>query len=217
MMPAFRTPISPSRAGGSPRNSMRSPSRCSAPPGPANCARRSRGSTRSPISASWRDWPLGKTRHPGESRGPFVHGSEAVGRVPAFAGTADLGLQSGRPSRRQDRRASARVATASSGRGAGRGEDIHRRHTRRSASPAPGAVAARGARHGAAIGGAAEATVWGSGERLPLAQAAMVNAYQVHCQEFDCVHEGAVVHPMAAVLPASSAGPSARAGFPARG
>ncbi len=29
----------------------------------------------------------------------------------------------------------------------------------------------------------------------------MVNAYQVHSQEFDCVHEGAVVHPMAAILP----------------
>src|SRR5437588_12125074 len=52
-----------------------------------------------------------------------------------------------------------------------------------------------------ASGGAAEATVWGSGEKLPLAQAAMVNAYQIHSQEFDCVHEGAVVHPMAAVLP----------------
>jgi 2-methylcitrate dehydratase PrpD len=51
-----------------------------------------------------------------------------------------------------------------------------------------------------ASGEAAEATVWGSGETLPLANAAMVNAYQVHCQEFDCVHEGAVVHPMAAVL-----------------
>src|SRR5438270_3927857 len=50
-------------------------------------------------------------------------------------------------------------------------------------------------------GGAAEATVWGSGEKLPLAQAAMVNAYQIHSQEFDCVHEGAVVHPMAAILP----------------
>ena len=49
-------------------------------------------------------------------------------------------------------------------------------------------------------GGAAAATVWGSVERLPLAQAAMVNAYQVHSQEFDCVHEGAVVHPMAVVL-----------------
>jgi 2-methylcitrate dehydratase PrpD len=53
----------------------------------------------------------------------------------------------------------------------------------------------------AASGGAAEATVWGTGERLPVAAAAMVNAYQIHCQEFDCVHEGAVVHPMAAILP----------------
>src|SRR2546429_6522406 len=53
----------------------------------------------------------------------------------------------------------------------------------------------------AASGGSAEATVWGSGERLPLAAAAMVNAYQIHAQEFDCVHEGAVVHPMTAILP----------------
>ena len=53
----------------------------------------------------------------------------------------------------------------------------------------------------AAVGGKAEATVWGSGERLPLAQAAMVNAFQVHSQEFDCVHEGAVVHAMATALP----------------
>ena len=52
----------------------------------------------------------------------------------------------------------------------------------------------------AASGSAAEATVWGTGERLPLTRAAMVNAYQVHSQEFDCVHEGAVVHPMATVL-----------------
>jgi len=52
----------------------------------------------------------------------------------------------------------------------------------------------------AASRGHLEATVWGSGEKLALAQAAMVNAYQVHSQEFDCVHEGAVVHPMAAVL-----------------
>jgi len=53
----------------------------------------------------------------------------------------------------------------------------------------------------AASGGAAEANVWGTGEKLPLAAAAMVNAYQIHSQEFDCVHEGAVVHPMAAILP----------------
>ena len=52
-----------------------------------------------------------------------------------------------------------------------------------------------------ASGGIAEASVWGGGERMPLANTALVNAYQVHCQEFDCVHEGAVVHPMAAVLP----------------
>ena len=49
--------------------------------------------------------------------------------------------------------------------------------------------------------GAAEATVWGTGERLPLAQAALVNGYQMHALEFDCVHEGAVVHAMSAVLP----------------
>jgi 2-methylcitrate dehydratase PrpD len=51
------------------------------------------------------------------------------------------------------------------------------------------------------IGGAGEGTVWGSGEPLPLMHAAMLNAYQIHAQEFDCVHERAVVHPMAAVLP----------------
>lgn len=51
-------------------------------------------------------------------------------------------------------------------------------------------------------GGAGEATVFGSGERLPLVHAAMLNAYQIHGQEFDCVHEAAVVHPMAAVVPA---------------
>jgi aconitate decarboxylase len=54
-----------------------------------------------------------------------------------------------------------------------------------------------------AKGGPEEATVWGSGERLPLAHAAMVNAFQVHSQEFDPVHEGAVVHPLAAVLACS--------------
>ncbi len=53
----------------------------------------------------------------------------------------------------------------------------------------------------AASGGAPQATVWGSGERLPLAVAAMVNAYQMHALEFDCVHEAAVVHAMSAVLP----------------
>jgi len=50
-------------------------------------------------------------------------------------------------------------------------------------------------------GGAAEASVLGTAARLPLAQAAMVNGFQIHGQEYDCVHEGAVVHPMAAILP----------------
>lgn len=53
----------------------------------------------------------------------------------------------------------------------------------------------------AGFGGAGEAAVFGSGERLPLVHAAMLNAYQIHSQEFDCVHERAVVHPMAALLP----------------
>jgi 2-methylcitrate dehydratase PrpD len=52
-----------------------------------------------------------------------------------------------------------------------------------------------------ALNGGAEATVFGSGERLPLVHAAMLNAYQIHCQEFDCLHEKAVVHPMATALP----------------
>ena len=52
---------------------------------------------------------------------------------------------------------------------------------------------------GAAIG-------WGSGaEALPAGTAALVNGYQVHCQEFDCVCEPAVLHPMATLLPAAMA------------
>ena len=51
-----------------------------------------------------------------------------------------------------------------------------------------------------AKGAPAEATVWGGGGHLALAGAAMVNAFQVHSQEFDPVHEAAVVHPLAAVL-----------------
>jgi 2-methylcitrate dehydratase PrpD len=47
-----------------------------------------------------------------------------------------------------------------------------------------------------------EATVWLTGEKLPAQSAAIVNAYQIHCLEFDCVHEGAVLHPMATILSA---------------
>ena len=45
-----------------------------------------------------------------------------------------------------------------------------------------------------------EATVWGSGARLPAPSAAFVNAYLVHSLEYDCIHEAAVVHPMATLL-----------------
>ena len=43
---------------------------------------------------------------------------------------------------------------------------------------------------------------WASGERWPTPTAALLNAYQIHNQEFDCVHERAVVHPLATILPA---------------
>ncbi len=50
-----------------------------------------------------------------------------------------------------------------------------------------------------------EALVWGTGRRVPATTASLVNAFQIHCQEFDCVHEGAVLHPMATLLPAALA------------
>ena len=43
---------------------------------------------------------------------------------------------------------------------------------------------------------------WHNGQLWPAPSAAMLNAYQIHNQEFDCVHEPAVVHAMAAILPA---------------
>jgi len=47
-----------------------------------------------------------------------------------------------------------------------------------------------------------EARVWGRKDRLPAPATTLLNAFQVHCQEYDCVCEPAVLHPMAAVLPA---------------
>lgn len=47
-----------------------------------------------------------------------------------------------------------------------------------------------------------EATSWLTGRRMSAGSAAIVNAYLIHCLEFDCVHEGAVVHPMATLLSA---------------
>lgn len=50
-----------------------------------------------------------------------------------------------------------------------------------------------------------EAGVWGTGAQLPGQQAAMVNAHQMHCLEFDAIHEPAVVHPMTVVFPVLAA------------
>lgn len=45
-----------------------------------------------------------------------------------------------------------------------------------------------------------EASILSTGEKMCAQSAAVVNAYQIHCLEFDCVHEGAVLHPMATIL-----------------
>ncbi len=54
-------------------------------------------------------------------------------------------------------------------------------------------------------GSGAEATVLGLGDRLPASAAAMVNAFHAHNQEFDCVHEAAVVHPLTTIQSAALA------------
>jgi 2-methylcitrate dehydratase PrpD len=61
------------------------------------------------------------------------------------------------------------------------------------------------------------AHVWGqtdkadAGLRLPAPSAAFLNGFQIHCHEYDCVHEPAVVHPMATILAALMAAAEARA------
>ncbi len=51
----------------------------------------------------------------------------------------------------------------------------------------------------------AEARVWAARDVLPAPAAAALNAYQLHNSEYDCVHEGAVVHTMAVLFPAAMA------------
>ncbi|MFN7236837.1 MAG: MmgE/PrpD family protein, partial [Brevundimonas sp.] len=70
-------------------------------------------------------------------------------------------------------------------------------------------VGAAGARAPLAENVLAAARRWGEGSacgvlgrpdvRLSQPSAAFVNAFQIHAQEFDCVHEPAVVHPLATV------------------
>ena len=55
------------------------------------------------------------------------------------------------------------------------------------------------------------AHVWGPGSaRTTPANAAFINGFQIHCQEYDCVHEPAVVHPLATILSALMAECDAR-------
>lgn len=54
-------------------------------------------------------------------------------------------------------------------------------------------------------GAGPEAVVWGRGLRVPATTAAFLNGYAAHCQEYDCVHEPAVLHPMATLLSAALA------------
>lgn len=54
-------------------------------------------------------------------------------------------------------------------------------------------------------GGGEDAAIWGRRRRAPAPTAAFLNGFQAHCQEYDCVHEPAVLHPMATLLPAAMA------------
>jgi 2-methylcitrate dehydratase PrpD len=65
-------------------------------------------------------------------------------------------------------------------------------------------------------GEGAEATVWGRGKRVPAPTAAFLNGFQAHCQEYDCVHEKAVLHPMATLLPAAIAYAERKGGISGR-
>lgn len=59
--------------------------------------------------------------------------------------------------------------------------------------------------------GEGSAHVWGAASYATTpANAAFVNGFQIHCQEYDCVHEPAVVHPLATILSALLAEAEAR-------
>jgi 2-methylcitrate dehydratase PrpD len=81
-------------------------------------------------------------------------------------------------------------------------------------SSAPGAAELLSAARG--WGAADEACVWGRRGRVAAGIAALVNGYQVHCQEFDCVCEPAVLHPLATLLPAALAFAERRGGMSGR-
>lgn len=79
-------------------------------------------------------------------------------------------------------------------------------------SSAPGADGVLAAARGWGAGGAVP--VLGRAERLPAAAAAFVNGFQIHCLEWDAVHEPAVVHAMSVVTAAVHAAANARQADP---
>ena len=90
-------------------------------------------------------------------------------------------------------------------------EAVHAAQTFLLDSLAVGVAGRTGAWRDAAVrsalvwGSGAEARILGDGLTVPPATAAFVNAYQMHCLEFDCVHEAAVAHVMTAVAAAAMA------------
>jgi 2-methylcitrate dehydratase PrpD len=69
-------------------------------------------------------------------------------------------------------------------------------------------------------GGGQAGHVFGEeGVELPPQSAAFVNAFQAHALEFDCVHEGAVLHPLTVVVPVllAEAERASHAGIPLSG
>ncbi|MBN9090329.1 MAG: MmgE/PrpD family protein [Reyranella sp.] len=58
--------------------------------------------------------------------------------------------------------------------------------------------------------GAPAVPVWGRATRLAAPAAAFLNAWQMHNQEYDCLHEGAVVHALATTLPVALAAATQR-------
>ena len=81
-----------------------------------------------------------------------------------------------------------------------------------SASPARRSRAATGLLRVAAGWGEPAVAGWGRTARLSAPAAAFLNAWQMHNQEYDCLHEGAVVHAMATILPAALAAAELRGG-----
>ncbi|MGH7153819.1 MAG: MmgE/PrpD family protein [Acetobacteraceae bacterium] len=65
-------------------------------------------------------------------------------------------------------------------------------------------------------GSGEQAAIWGRASRVPAGTAALINGFQVHCQEFDCLHERAVLHVMATLLPAAIAHAERVGGVPGR-